>query len=156
VALHSSKTLVHTRATWRNIPGDGILHWLCCCGCQENIRCSKSVFYIACYANMLKVGQNPVQRFMVTLHLSKSVTESTESRRDLLASCFILVSSLAYSLTLKMEATCSSEKSIYFPHSMLYPQSFQYRIHSAITPCMCHKSHVHYKMSFLKDQIQLA
>jgi hypothetical protein len=32
----------------------------------------------------------------------------------LLATCFMLVSCLAYSLTLKMEATCSSETSVDF------------------------------------------
>jgi hypothetical protein len=54
----------------------------------------------------------------MALYPSSICSMIQEAMLVLLVICFILVSSLAYSLTLKMEVTCSSETSVDFQQTM--------------------------------------
>jgi hypothetical protein len=63
-----------------------------------------------------------------------SSVQSAESSA-LLVTCFMLVSSLAYSSTAKMEATRSSEKSVDFQmeYMALYPRRQLFTLHLILT-----------------------
>jgi hypothetical protein len=61
-----------------------------------------------------KETNKPVDFQWITLHYV------FKDRTALLATCFMLVSCLAYSATLKMEVTCSSNMSVDFQHTGRY------------------------------------
>jgi hypothetical protein len=65
--IHSSKTLVHTRATWHHIPEDSIPH----SDCREDLKSSKEVCGFAEF-HML-----PHHLYQILENLSATVT-STE------------------------------------------------------------------------------
>jgi hypothetical protein len=68
----------------------------------------------SCYALCFWISRN--QHTVTTSAILYSLISAIKHKRNgiMLANCFVLVSCLPYSLTLKMEATCSSETSVDF------------------------------------------